>query len=266
MSDISLILEPPLARIRLDRPERRNAISRAMWRALPAIRAAIEARQDTLVVIVEGEGGHFSAGADISEFAEVYRDPSATRDYGDAIQDGLNSLIDLDRPTIAVLQGNAVGGGLGLALACDLRFCAADAYLAITPAKFGLVYGHAETRRLVELVGPSRAKDILFTGRRIETEEALAIGLVDRRVETALRDTVLGYARGLADLSQTSIRGGKRAVDAIAAGMTVETPAFRALAESAAFGPDFQEGRAAFSEKRAARFSFRGATAPLPQA
>jgi len=266
MTDISLLFEPPFARIVLNRPERRNAISRAMWRALPAIRAAIEARRDALVVIVEGEGGHFSVGADISEFDEVYRDAAATRDYGDAIQDGLKALIGLDRPTIAVLQGNAIGGGLGLALACDLRFCAADAYLAVTPAKLGLVYGHAETRRLVELVGPSRAKDILFTGRRIETEEALAIGLIDRRVETALHDTALGYARGLADLSQASIRGGKRAVDAITAGMTVETPAFRALAESAALGPDFEEGRAAFSEKRAARFSFRGATIPLPQA
>jgi enoyl-CoA hydratase/carnithine racemase len=265
MTDISLLFEPPFARIVLNRPERRNAISRAMWRALPAIRTAIEARQDALVVLVEGKGGHFSAGADISEFDEVFRDAPATRDYGDAVQDGLNALIDLDRPTIAVLQGTAVGGGLGLALACDLRFCAADAYLAITPAKLGLVYGHAETRRLVELVGPSRAKDLLFTGRRIETDEALAIGLVDRRVEADLHATALGYARGVADLSQASIRGAKRAVDAIMAGMTVETPAFRALTESAALGVDFAEGRAAFSEKRTARFSFRGATLPLAQ-
>src|SRR5208282_335068 len=135
--------------------------------------------------------------------------------YTDAIQDGLKAVMELDCPTIAVLQGTAIGGGLGLALACDLRFAAADAYLAITPAKLGLVYGHAETRRLVELVGPARAKDLLFTGRRIETEEALAIGLIDRRIETALQETVFGYARGVAELSQVSVRGGKRAVDAI---------------------------------------------------
>jgi enoyl-CoA hydratase/carnithine racemase len=263
MTDIALHFEPPFARIVLNRPERRNAISRAMWRALPAIRTAIESREDVLVALVEGAGGHFSAGADISEFDTTYRDPVTARDYGDAVQDGLQAMIDLDRPTIAVLRGNAVGGGLGLALACDLRFCAADAYLAVTPAKLGLVYGHAETRRLVELVGPSRAKDLLFTGRRIETEEALAIGLIDRRIETALQDTVMGYARGLADLSQASIRGGKRAVDAIASGMAFETPDYRALTESAALGPDFAEGRAAFAEKRAPRFSFRGPTAPL---
>jgi len=263
MTDIALLFEPPFARIVLNRPERRNAISRAMWRALPAIRTAIESREDILVALVEGAGGHFSAGADISEFDAAYRDPPTARDYGDAVQDGLRAMIDLDRPTIAVLRGNAVGGGLGLALACDLRFCAADAYLAVTPAKLGLVYGHAETRRLVELVGPSRAKDLLFTGRRIETEEALAIGLIDRRIETALQDTVMGYARGLADLSQASIRGGKRAVDAIASGMAFETLAYRALTESAALGPDFAEGRAAFAEKRAPRFSFRGPTALL---
>lgn len=175
----------------------------------------------------------------------------------------LKAVIELDRPSIAVLQGNVVGGGLGLALACDLRFCAADAYLAVTPAKLGLVYGHAETRRLVELVGPSRAKDLLFTGRQIETDEALAIGLIDRRIETGLHDTVLGYARGLAELSQASIRAAKRTVEVIAAGMIVETPAFRALVESAAFGVDFAEGRAAFAGKRAAKFSFRGATLPL---
>ena len=171
--------------------------------------------------------------------------------------------MDLDRPTIAVIRGVAIGAGLGLALACDLRFCAADAHLAITPARLGLIYGHAETRRLVELIGPSRAKDLLFTARRIETEEALAIGLIDRRIEAALQETVLGYARGLADMSQMSIRGGKRAVDAVAAGLAHETPGFRALTEVAAFGPDFAEGREAFAGKRAANFVFRGPTAPL---
>ena len=263
MTEISLRFEPPFARIVLNRPDRRNAITRAMWRALPAIRAAIEAREDLLVALVEGEGAHFSAGADIVELGEIYRDAAATRDYGDAVQDGLKALMGLDRPTIAVIRGVAIGAGLGLALACDLRFCADDAHLAITPAKLGLVYGHAETRRLIELVGPSRAKDLLFTARRIETDEALAIGLIDRRIETALQETVLGYARGLAELSQASVRGCKRAVDAIMAGMSHETPGYRALTEAAAFGPDFAEGKAAFAEKRAPKFRFRGPTAPL---
>src|ERR1700684_166321 len=239
MTEISLRFEPPFARIVLSRPERRNAMTRAMWRPLPAIRAAIEPREDLLLTLVEGEGAHFSAGADITELGDIHADTAATRDFGDAIQPSLKALMDLDRPTIAVIRGVAIGAGLGLALACDLRFCAADAHLAITPARLGLVYGHAETRRLIELIGPSRAKDLLFTARRIETDEALAIGLIDRRIETALQETVLGYARGLAELSQTSARGCRGTVDAIAAGMRQETSRFRALTEAAAFGPDF---------------------------
>ncbi len=106
----------------------------------------------------------------------------------------------------------------------------------------------------------------MFTARRIETDEALAIGLIDRRIETALQETVLGYARGLAEMSQMSIRGAKRAVDAIASGMSKEAPAYRALTEAAAQGPDFAEGRDAFAEKRAAKFAFRGPIAPLKPA
>ena len=174
--------------------------------------------------------------------------------------------MDLDRPTIAVIRGVAIGAGLGLALACDLRFCAADAHLAITPARLGLIYGHAETRRLVELIGPSRAKDLLFTARRIETEEALAIGLIDRRIETALQETVLGYARGLAEMSQMSIRGGKRAVDAVAAGLAHETPRLPRADRGCGVRAGFRRRAGGIRRaKRAAKFAFRGPTAPLAQ-
>jgi enoyl-CoA hydratase/carnithine racemase len=264
MSDMELTFEAPLARIRLNSPARRNAVSRAMWRALPGICAAIEARADALVVVLEGAGGHFCAGADISEFGEVYRDLAATRDYVDAIQDGLGALAALDRPTIAILRGVAVGGGLALAISCDLRFCADDAHLAITPARLGLVYGHVETRRLVGLVGPARAKDILFSGRRVEPAEALAIGLVDRVAPPeALEGSVGAYAANLAGLSQRSIRGAKRAVDAIQRGMGEESVNFRAAVEDAALGEDFAEGRAAFAAKRAPAFAFRGPTSAV---
>ncbi len=264
MSDVELIFEAPLARIRLNSPARRNAMSRAMWRALPDACAAIEARAEALVFVVVGAGGHFCAGADITEFDEVYRDALATRDYVDAIQDGLGALAALDRPTIARLCGVAVGGGLALALCCDLRFCAEDAHLAITPAKLGLLYGHVETRRLVELVGPARAKDLLFSGRRVEPAEALAIGRVDRLARPeALEGSVGQYAADLARLSQRSIRGAKRAVDAIQHGMSEESGDFRAAIEDAALGEDFAEGRAAFAARRAPAFTFRGPTSAV---
>ena len=264
MSEISLIFEAPIARIRLNRSERRNAMSRTMWRALPQLCADIAAAEEALVVIVEGAGGHFCAGADIGEFEIVYRDAEATRDYTDAIQDGLKALAALDRPTIAALRGNAIGGGLALALCCDLRFCADDAFLAITPAKLGILYGFTETRRLVQTIGPARAKDLLFSGRRVACAEALAIGLIDRLVEAARLDTAVSdYAAELAALSQYSIRGGKAAVEAIVGALDMESPAFRELIIGAATGEDFAEGRAAFLSKRTPKFGFRGRIEPL---
>ena len=264
MSDISLEIAAPLARIRLNRPPRRNAMSRAMWRALPDLCARVAATSEALVVILEGAGGHFCAGADISEFEVVYRDAEATRDYYQAIQQGLRALAALDRPTIAALRGNAIGGGLALALCCDLRFCADDALLAITPARLGLLYGFVETRRLVQTVGPARASDLLFSGRRVTCAEALAIGLIDRLVAAEqLEATIAAYAGELAALSQYSIRGAKRAIAAIADGLDEESAAFRAMIEQAAAGEDFAEGRSAFLDKRAPRFGFRGGLDPL---
>ena len=261
MSDLELEFDGALARIRLNRPARRNAVSRAMWRGLPALCAAIEARAEALVVIVEGAGGHFSAGADISEFETVYRDAAATRDYVDAMQAALSALAALDRPTIAALSGVAVGGGLAVALSCDLRFAADDALLAITPAKLGLLYGYVETRRLIALIGPARAKDLLYSGRPIPPAEALAIGLVDRVVPAdELAGAVSAYASELARLSQSSIRGAKRTVEMIASGLDEDSKEFRAIVEAAPLSEDFQEGRAAFAQKRAPRFPFRGKT------
>ncbi|HLH49451.1 MAG TPA: enoyl-CoA hydratase-related protein [Roseiarcus sp.] len=259
MDDIALAIDPPLARIRLNRPERRNAVSLAMWRALPELCWRIEAAKEALVVIVEGAGDHFSVGADINEFDAVYRNAETTRDYLHAIQDGLNALIALDKPTLAALRGNAIGGGLALGLCCDLRFCADNVHVAITASKLGLLFGFAETRRLVDLVGPARAKDILYSARRIDGAEALAIGLIDRLIPAQrLTETVEAYARDLAGLSQQSIRGAKSAVEAITRGLATETQAFRRLIEDAARGEDSLEGRRAFAEKRAPNFKFRG--------
>lgn len=264
MSEISLIIEAPIARIRLDRPERRNAMTRDMWLALPGLCAEIADKEEALVVVVEGAGGHFCAGADIGEFATVYRDAEATRDYSDAIQGALKALVAIDRPTIAALRGNAIGAGLALALCCDLRFCADDAHLSTPPAKLGALYGFIETRRLVETVGPARAKDLLFSGRRIACAEALAIGLIDRLTPTAQLENAVGeYAAELSALSQFSIRGAKRAISAVASGLASETAAFREMVERAGVGEDFAEGRTAFMAKRKPVFRFRGRLGPL---
>jgi enoyl-CoA hydratase/carnithine racemase len=253
MADIEIEFAPPLAWLRLNRPDRLNAMTQAMWFGLADCATALDARSDVRVVLVEGAGGNFCAGADIFAFDEVFAEAESAREYLTAIERGLFALASLEQPTIALLEGASIGGGLAVALSCDLRFAAEDAHIAIPPAKLGLLYGPVETRRLVGLVGPARAKDLLFSGRRIETLEALAIGLIDRRFSPALlRSEAEAYAKDLAALSRTSIRGAKAMVGAMVAGVAENS--LREAIEAAALGEDFREGRAAFREKRKPNF------------
>ncbi len=252
MLDLALSLNAPLARLTLNRPERRNAMNAAMWRGLVEVCAEIESRDDIAAVIVAGAGGHFCSGADIAEFDAAFADLPAARAYLGAIEAGLEALAALDRPTLACIEGSAIGGGLAVALACDLRFASEDAHLAIPPAKLGLLYGPVETRMLVEAVGPAVAKDLLFSARRVPPDEALRIGLVTRLAPaSAVAREVEAYGHSLAGLSDASIRGAKKAVRAARRG---EAAALRALVETAAMSPDFREGRRAFAEKRTPRF------------
>jgi enoyl-CoA hydratase/carnithine racemase len=252
MSDLSLIFLGPVARLTLNRPERRNAMTGAMWRGLVDVCAEIEARADVAVVIVEGAGGHFCSGADIGEFDVAFADTESACAYLGGIEAGLNALAALDRPTVACVEGSCVGGGLAVALACDLRFVAEDAHLAVPPAKLGLLYGPVETRLLVEAVGPAVAKDLLFSARRVSADEALRLGLVNRVLPGAeLKGAVETYARDLTTLSAASIRGAKKAVRAALDG---DSAGLRGLVETAALGADFREGRAAYQAKRAPRF------------
>ncbi|MDE3174561.1 MAG: enoyl-CoA hydratase/isomerase family protein [Pseudomonadota bacterium] len=256
MSVLRLVVEAPLARLVLDRPERRNAMSAAMWRGLGDLCGEIESRSEIEAVIVEGVGGHFCSGADIAEFDQVFADLDAARAYLGAIERGLEALARLDRPSIAKIEGSAVGGGLALALACDLRFAAEDAHLAIPPAKLGLLYGPVETRLLVETIGAAAARDLLFSARRVDADEALRLGLIHRRLAASeLGAAVEAQARDWTKLSAGSIRGAKKAVRAV---LDANIGELRALVETAAMGADFREGRAAFAAKRAPQFGRRG--------
>lgn len=253
---LRLIGAGPVVTLELNQPEKHNAVSSAMWQALPEAAAAIEADEAIRVVLVRGAGGRaFSAGADISEFAHVYSDPGRTEAYNAAVRAGQAALRHLPRPVIAVIDGVCVGGGCGIALACDLRFASSAARFAITPARLGLAYSYADTAQLVEKVGPARAKDILFSGRMLPAEEALAIGLIDRMIAPdELNGVVSAYAQDLALLSQTSIRAAKAIVNMLVDG-GASTPDKAALITDASFsGPDFQEGFRAFVEKRKPNF------------
>ena len=256
---ISVELADEIGRIVLDQPRARNAISAAMWAALPDAVAGLETDPRVKVVVVTGAGTEaFSAGADISEFATVYATPAAARAQNDLVRAGQQALFDCAKPTIAVIRGPCVGGGCGLALHADLRFAATSAVFAIPPARLGTVYSFADARRLVEKVGQSRAADLLFSGRTVAAEEALRIGLVDFvHPDETLEGAVSAYLAGLCRLSQLSLRSQKAILREIASGAAEETPAARRLLDEAFAGEDFREGYAAFLEKRRPEFPFR---------
>ena len=245
-----------IATLVLNRPEKRNAMSLAMWQALPALLDRIAADAAIKVLILRGATAEaFSAGADIAEFERVGASESAAREYNEAVEAALLRLAGIEKPTIAQIAGACVGGGCSLALACDLRFAAESSRLGITPARLGICYSLEDTKRLLDLVGPARAKDILFSAQLLNAGEALRIGLVDRVLpQDELAAAVRDYAGLLTQRSAYTIRSAKRIVRLIQAGTVRETDETRALRDGSFVGPDFREGYRAFLEKREPRF------------
>lgn len=245
-----------IATLELNQPDKRNAISQDMWQAFPDICTAVEADDTIKVLVLRGAGGRaFSAGADISEFAEIYADAESARRANDAIRLAQARLRTMDRPTIAMIDGVCIGGGLGIALACDFRFAVPAAKFAITPARLGLAYSFHDTAQLVEKVGPVRAKDILFSARLLEADEALSFGLIDRIHSTdTLLSEVTRYAEDMAGLSQTSIRTSKAVVNGISDAFAAHADRYSSLVDASFDGPDFKEGYKAFLEKRSPKF------------
>ncbi|HET8729446.1 MAG TPA: enoyl-CoA hydratase-related protein [Alphaproteobacteria bacterium] len=256
---IRLIRDGAVATLVLDRPDKHNAMTFAMWRALPELVAEAEADTAVKVMVVRGGGDTaFSAGADIAEFENLYATAEAARAYNAAVRGGLAALETAAKPSIALVNGLCVGGGCGIALACDLRFAAEGARFGITPAKLGLVYAYPDTKRLVDTVGPARAKDLLFSGRLVGAREALGFGLIDR---IAPADRLAGileeYLAMLVGASQYSVRAAKRIIRGVNEGVPADDNALRAVFEGAFEGEDFREGYRAFLEKRPPRFTWR---------
>ncbi len=247
---LSLTIEGAVATLKIDRAAKRNAFTQAMWEQLP--RLVDQAMADPAVrvlVLRAAEPGAFSAGADISEFASGVQDPQWRTANQAAIARAMETLSAAPKPTIAFIAGDCVGGGCGLALACDLRIATDAARFGITPAKLGLVYSLHDTRLLVNLVGPSQAKRILFTAQLLDVAEAHRIGLVDVRDETP--DALIA---SLAEASPHTAREAKAMVRRILDGQTADDATTRALFAGAFDLPDFAEGVAAFLQKRKAKF------------
>lgn len=262
MTDAPIYLETrdEIAVLVINRPEKRNALNRAAWEAIHRLVRDVAADRRIKVLLLRGATPEaFASGADIGEFAEVYATADSARHYHEAlVRPTFEAVATLEKPTIALIQGICFGGGCTLALTCDLRYADTSARFSIPPAKLGLVYSLRDSKGLVDLVGPSKAKEMLFSGRVVEAREAIENGLITRLFQPADLDReTFALAEELCRLSQYSIRAIKRIVGSITGGATDDNELTRGLLLGAFGNPDYQEGRDAFLEKRPPRFTHR---------
>lgn len=240
----------PVAHLLIDRAAKRNAFTQEMWELLPVLLADAMADDTVRVLILRAAApGAFCAGADIAEFGAGARDPAWRAANQAAIAAAQIALTRAPKPVIAHIEGDCVGGGCGLALACDLRVATSFARFGITPAKLGLVYSLHDTKLLVDLVGPAQAKRMLFTAGLVDAAEALRIGLIDM-----LDADPIELAGTIAAGSPHTICEAKAMVRRILDGQVHDDTETSALFADAFTLPDFSEGVAAFTEKRKPNF------------
>ena len=256
MSELLTDIVPPIGRVTLNRPDKRNALNSAMWMDLTHLAVQLSQDDRLRVVLLMGAGQEaFSAGADIVEMRQSLADPPKMQAMQQAVLDAQVAWERIPIPTIAMIRGACTGGGCGLALSCDLRIATPDAFFAIPPAKLGLAYSLADTKRLYDLVGPSRTKEILYTGRRIDATEALSLGMINEIVQPdKLESYTLALAAEIAGNAPNSVRAAKAVVSLISAGTDAETPASKRYYDESFSSPEFLEGARAFMEKRSPKF------------
>jgi len=242
-----------VGRIAFDNPDRRNALTFEMWQGLPVVLADFMADPKVRVIVISGHGGQaFSAGADISQFEKQRSTEDAVAVYNAAVAVASDALANAAKPTIAKIEGYCIGGGLGVATCCDLRICNADARFAVPAAKLGLGYRADGLKRLVDIVGPTMAKEIFFTARQFDATEAAAMGLVNRVLANDALDPYVGdYAKRIAGNAPLTIFAAKTVIHEL-----VKPDSERDMAlcdkvvDDCFASDDYQEGRKAFMEKR----------------
>ncbi len=260
MTKASIYLEKssPTATIVLNKPERRNALDLEMWRGLLDLLDQIENDSEIRVGFIRGvDERAFASGADITEFGKVHSDPKTSAAYSDVVHAATRRLTNFPKPMIAVIQGPCVGGACAIALACDMRIADETSRFGVPPSKLGLVYSLEDTKLLMDAVGVSRARDLLYTGRLVESGEALSIGLINRLVTADEIDRVASeMAENICAVSQFSVRQAKVITRLVLEGATDDTPETRKVFHDAFQGEDYKEGTAAFIEKRKPNFPF----------
>ncbi len=256
--ELRLEVSDGIATITIDRPKVRNAMTLAMWEAIPNVMETVTRDDAVRAIVFRGAGDQaFAAGADISEFERVRRGATAAQAYNDTVDVAIAAVQACLKPTVAMIYGYCVGGGMELAAAMDLRFAADTARFAIPAARLGIIYGVQSTWALVHLVGPARAKDILSSGRTFDAREAAEMGFVNRVLPPGtLEAYTYEYLQKLAANAPLSIRGAKIIINRITTGDLKEDEVRKLILE--AFDTaDYREGVRAFLEKRTPRFEGR---------
>jgi len=246
-----------VATLTINRPGRLNALTYAMFTQLPKLVEEAAALPGVRALVLRGAGSRaFSAGADISEFETTRSTREQAAAYDDAVLAAEEAIAAFPAPTIAAVHGHCYGGGCALAIACDIRFATAGARFAITPAKLGLVYPLRGTKRLVDLVGPSRAKIILMSGGDYDAARAAGFGLVDEVFDdpAALNTGIKEFTALLAARSGVTQRAVKETVARILDGATHDDEWHAELRGAALASPDYAEGVHAFLERRPPAF------------
>ncbi|MDN0198656.1 enoyl-CoA hydratase/isomerase family protein [Streptomyces sp. S.PNR 29] len=243
-----------VATVVIRHPAKRNAMTAAMWRALPPLLDGLAADPAVRALVLTGEGGTFCAGADISTLRGSPEEAQRLAEYAE------EALAAFPKPTLAAVRGHCVGGGAQLAAACDLRFAEQGALFGVTPAKLGVVYAASATRRLVSLVGPATTKYLLFSGELIDAEQALRTGLVDEVLpEGELGKRVAEFTRILVSRSQLTQAAAKE----FANGRTDRDAYWAGQARGSG---DTAEGVAAFLERRRPEFTWSVPPSPASPA
>ncbi len=246
--------------VTFNNPEKRNALSLAMWQRMDETLAAFATDADLRVVVLTGAGDKaFASGADISKFASERATAEAAAIYNETVDRVCERLYAFPKPTIAMVNGFCMGGGLAIAVSCDMRVASTNAVFALPAAKLGLGYGYAGLRRCIETIGPAATKEIFFTARRFGCDEALRWGLLNRAVAPeALAETVLEIATTIADNAPLTVAAVKRiAVEILKDPAARDMAACEEMVAACFASDDYKEGRTAFLEKRKPRF--RGA-------
>lgn len=239
-------------------PERHNAMSLEMWEATAHVLADYKKDDDVRVVVLTGAGTKaFISGADISKFGSERASAEAVARYNAATEAAYSAVHDFPKPTIAMIRGYCIGGGLGLATSCDMRIAADNARFAVPAAKLGLGYDYPGLKRLMDVVGPSFTKEIFFTARQFDAEEARIMGLVNRVLpEAQLEDFVKGYADTIAGNAPLTVESVKFIVgQALADESRRDMAAIAASVKRCFDSQDYIEGRTAFMEKRKPAFT-----------